>query len=69
MRERASWPVDPAVRLLTDYLAQGLNRDLSSDLRVAGTVESVEILGVYPLREVLLVRVAARGTATLEVVQ
>jgi len=69
LRERASWPVDPAVQILADYLAQGLNRDLSSDLRVAGTVDSVNIVGVYPLREVLLVRVAARGTATLHVVE
>jgi len=69
LRERASWPVDPAVKLLADYLAEGLNRNLSSDLRVAGTVDSVNIVGLYPLRDVLLVRVSARGTATLQVVE
>jgi hypothetical protein len=32
-------------------------------------VDSVGIVGVYPLREVLLVRMSARGSASLVVVE
>jgi hypothetical protein len=69
LRERATWPVDPAVRFLADWLGRGLNRDLSADLRVTGTVDTVGIVGVYPLREVLLVRMSASGSASLVVVE
>jgi len=69
LREQASWPVDPAVRWLADWLGRGLNRDLSRDLRVVGAVDTVQIVGVYALRDVLLVRMAAQGSASLIVVQ
>lgn len=69
LREQASWPVDPAVRWLGDWLGRGLNRQLSSELRVAGTVDTVRIEGVYPLSEFLLVRMSARGTARLAIVE
>jgi hypothetical protein len=69
LREQASWPVDPAVQWLADWLGRGLNRDLSRDLRVVGAVDTVQIVGVYALRDVLLVRMAAQGSASLIVVQ
>ncbi len=65
LRERASWPAAPAVRFISGWLDQGLNRDLSDDLQVRGTVDSVNILGVRATRTALLVRVGARGTAQL----
>lgn len=69
LREQATWPVGPAVEFLAEWLLRGLNRDLSAELRVAGTVDSVGIVGVYPLREVLLVRMSASGSASLVVVE
>jgi hypothetical protein len=69
LREQASWPVDPAIQWLADWLGRGLNRDLSRDLRVVGAVDTVQIVGVYALREVLLVRMAAQGSASLIVLQ
>jgi hypothetical protein len=69
LREQASWPVDPAVRWLGDWLARGLNRRLSSDLMVTGTVDSVRIEGVYPLQDFLLVRMSAQGTARLAIIE
>ena len=64
-RERARWPADPAVRWLTGWLRRGLNRDISEDLRVAGTVKDLRIVGAHALRETMIVRVAASGSARL----
>jgi hypothetical protein len=68
VRERASWPATPAVGWLHDRLLEGLNRDLSDELRVAGQVGEIKILGLYATKEVLLVRVTATGSAELFVV-
>jgi hypothetical protein len=65
LREKASWPAKPAVDFLSGWLEKGLNRELSEDLRVEGSVRSVRILGVRALRDALFVRVAATGAATL----
>jgi hypothetical protein len=65
LREQARWPAEPTVEWLTGWLVEGLNRDLSDDLRVEGEVASVRILGVYALQEALLVRVSATGSARL----
>jgi hypothetical protein len=65
IREQANWPLDPAVQWLEDWLRMGLNRDISDDIRVAGIVRSVDVVGVYPLRSALLVRLSARGSASL----
>lgn len=65
LRERATWPSDPAVDWLEGWLTKGLNRRLSDDLRVTGSVNSLRIVGVHALRDALLVRVAARGSARL----
>jgi hypothetical protein len=65
LRDKASWPATPAVEFLAGWLEKGLNRDLSGDLRVEGTVGAVRILGVRAMRDALLVRVSARGGAKL----
>jgi hypothetical protein len=65
VRAEASWPLEPAVRWLEDWLRIGLNRDITSDLRVAGVVDSVEVVGIYPLRDALMVRLSARASASL----
>ncbi|MEQ1855717.1 MAG: DUF4403 family protein [Longimicrobiales bacterium] len=65
LRQEARWPAGPAVDWLTGWLVEGLNRDLSDDLRVEGEVDSVRVLSVHALQEVLLVRVSARGAARL----
>lgn len=65
LRERATWPSEPAVRWLEAWLSRGLNRRLSEDLRVAGSVDSLSIVGVHAQRDALLVRISARGSARL----
>jgi hypothetical protein len=65
LRDQASWPAEPAVRFMSRWLNEGLNRDLSDDLRVQGTVDSVHILGVRATRAALLVRIGAQGKAEL----
>lgn len=65
LRERATWPSEPAVRWLEAWLSRGLNRRLSEDLRVAGSVDSLSIVGVHAGRDALLVRISARGSARL----
>ncbi len=65
LRDKANWSAAPAVDFLSGWLVKGLNRDLSDDLRVQGTVEDVHILGVRATREALFVSVSATGTAEL----
>jgi hypothetical protein len=68
LRDRASWPATPAVGWLRGRLMEGLNRDLSDELRVAGEVQQIEILGIHAMRDMLLMRASATGTARLFVV-
>ena len=65
LRDRASWPSTPAVGWLQDRLREGINRDLSDDLRVRGEVSDVRILGIHAMRDLLLVRASATGSARL----
>jgi hypothetical protein len=65
LRERASWPATPAVDWLEDRLLEGLNRNLSDELRVSGGVEGIKILGIHARRDMLLIRVSATGSARL----
>jgi hypothetical protein len=69
LRERASWPATPAVGWLRSRLLEGLNRDLSDELRVAGEVEEIEILGIHAMRDMLLMRASATGSARLFVLE
>jgi hypothetical protein len=50
---------------LKDRLMEGLNRNLSDELRVSGGVEGIKILGIHARRDVLLIRVSATGSARL----
>jgi len=67
LREAAHWPAAPAVEWLSGYLTQGLNRNLSDDLRVEGQVTSVRIVGVHARQQALVVHLAATGSAGLVV--
>jgi hypothetical protein len=68
LRERASWPATPAVAWLSDRLREGLNRNLSDELRVSGEVTGLHILGIHAMRDLLLIRVSATGNARLFIV-
>ncbi len=63
LRERAQWPAAPATEWLSTWLDRGINREISDDLRVEGTVLSVTPQSVYALRDHMVVRVAARADA------
>jgi hypothetical protein len=65
LRERATWPSEPAVRWLSGWLVRGLNRSISDDLRVTGSVDTVQIVRAYALKDALLVRISAKGSASL----
>ena len=65
LRGKAVWPSEPAVTWLTQWLAIGLNRYLSGDLGITGVVDDMEIVAAYALREALYVRIAARGRASV----
>jgi hypothetical protein len=65
LRARAVWPSEPAVAWLTGWLAVGLNRYLSDDLGITGVVDDMEIVAAYAQREALFVRIAARGRASV----
>ncbi len=67
LRERARFPVGDPVRLGHHYLTEGLNRNLSDDVRLDGEVIDVLPLDVHATRRVLLVRAHARATARLTV--
>jgi hypothetical protein len=52
---------------LSTWLDRGINREISDDLRVEGTVLSVTPQSVYALRDHMVVRVAARADARVYV--
>ena len=65
LRRRARWPVSPAVDWVQEKLHEGLNRELTEGVRLSGTVEEVEILGVIARKYALVVRAAAKAEAVL----
>jgi hypothetical protein len=69
LRARARWPGDPAVAFLTEWLTRGLNREVSDALRIRGSVDSISIQSAHALTRALLVRISAKGTATIEVIR
>jgi hypothetical protein len=69
LRSRAQWPGTDVLGWVRARLVEGLNRDLSDELRVSGEVDEVRILGVVATKQALVVRASARGTAALSVVQ
>lgn len=67
LRERARFPIGDPIRLGYRYLTEGLNRNLSDDVRLSGEVLSVAPLDVLATRRVLRVRAIAEGTARLTI--
>lgn len=67
VRDRARWPVDDAIAEGHRLLLEGLNRDLSSTVRLSGEVESVLPLAVLPTARALRVQAHARASARLTV--
>lgn len=67
LRERARWPVDPAVAWAGDRLAEGLNLTLTPGVRLSGTVDTVRVVRVAAMRRGLIVHATASGRATLHV--
>lgn len=67
LRERARFPVEDPVLLGRRYLLEGLNRNLSDDVRLSGEVISVLPVGVVATRRVLLVRAHAQANARLTI--
>lgn len=65
LREQARWPIADLNSLAIEQLRRGLNRRLSDDVRIRGDVESVDVLGVYAMRDELVVHAQARATGEL----
>ena len=65
LRERARFPIGDPIQLGQRYLVEGLNRNLSDDVRLSGEVISVVPLDVHATKRVLLLRAHARATARL----
>ena len=49
------------------YLLEGLNRDLSDEVRLSGEVIDVRPLGVHATRKALIIRAQADARATLTI--
>ena len=69
LRERARWETDDVVALAEQQLNRGLNRALSDDVRLIGSVESVDVTGLYPQRDHLVVHASAAARARLVIVE
>lgn len=67
LRERARFPLGDPIRLGYRYLTEGLNRDLSDDVRLSGEVLSVAPLDVHATRRNLRVRAIAEAAARLTI--
>ena len=69
MRERARWEVSDILGLAEQQINRGLNRNLSDEVRLIGSVESIDVTGLYPQRDRLVVRARARARARLVIVE
>lgn len=67
LRERARWSTGPAEEWLRTWLDRGLNRDVSSSLRVRGAVDTLLVEEIHPLPGALRVRIGARARARVQV--
>ncbi|MDX1648043.1 MAG: DUF4403 family protein [Longimicrobiales bacterium] len=67
LRERARWPVQPAVEWAGQRLDEGLNRSLAGGVRLEGTVHDVRVVGLRATPRALIVGAAATADATLHV--
>ena len=69
IRERARFPVAPALARGRELLTSGLNRALGDAVTLSATVDSVGVKGLYVTRDGLLVRADATGHARVAVRQ
>ncbi|MGE0158161.1 MAG: DUF4403 family protein [Gemmatimonadales bacterium] len=69
LRAKAVWPSEPAIEWLTRWLAIGLNRYLSDELGITGIVDDMRIVAAYARRDALLVRISARGRASVFLIE
>lgn len=67
IREYAHVSTEPAVAWAREKVEEGFNARLSDEVRLEGSVESVEVVGLVARREVLEVRARVRGQARLVV--
>jgi hypothetical protein len=65
LRAQARWPVDDLTGFAEIQLLRGLNRQLSGEARLRGTVDSVRVIDVYATRESLVVHAEAFARAEL----
>ncbi len=69
LRERARWDTDEVLGLAEQQLNRGLNRKLSDDVRLLGSVDSVRVTGLYPQREQFVIHANAAAQARLVIVE
>ncbi len=69
MREKARIPVAPVLERGKELLTSGLNRTIGTDLKLAATVDSVAVLGLFVRRPGIVVRAGAMGNAQVSVRQ
>jgi Domain of unknown function (DUF4403) len=67
LRDQARLPIGDAIVRARELLLEGLNRNLSDDVRIHGTVLSITPLGVYATRRALLLHAHALASAGLSV--
>ena len=67
LRERARWPVEPALEWAGQRLHEGLNRSLADGVRLEGAVHDIRVVGIRATPTALLVGAAATADATLHV--
>lgn len=67
LRNRARWPIGNAMSWVAEKLAEGLNRELADGVRLDGTVDNVEIIGVEARTDHLIVRATGSAEAGLTV--
>jgi hypothetical protein len=65
LRERARWPIEDISALAAGQLHSGLNRELTTGVELKGRVLSVDIVGIYPGREHLVVHAEALAEGEL----
>lgn len=67
LRERARFPIEDPIVLGRKYLTEGLNRELSEDVTLAGDVIEIQPVDVFATRRALFIRARAEATARLSV--
>jgi len=65
LRSEARWPVENIAELAEAQLRRGLNRRLSDEVQLRGSVGSVEVLGIYAKRDEMVIHVQALAEAEL----